>query len=198
MYSADLRLGPIGNQLLVNLVLEESPREGVVLRVFARAPGPLLGVGDIELRGVPTPARQVAEGWALVEVEEEPSPEAAPSRGPGPSTAGGPAARAEAASAPHPTSSGAASSGSAQAPLAAQPPRGELPARFYVVVQVPAGCQLAWGIYFCSWTRLEQRLPGGRLAGSRVRLWGYDARDAAVARWYEQGHEDDPVDRLLQ
>ena len=64
-----------------------------------------------------------------------------------------------------------------------------------MVVSVPAGCSLQTGIYHCSWTRLEQRLPGHRLAGSRVRF--YDSRDAAAARWYQEGNDAEPLDRLL-
>ena len=204
MHLASVRLGPLANQVLVNIsLLAPSPSDGAVLRTEARAPGPLVGAGDVVLRAPPTAARGGGE-WQVIgrEPDEEPvDGESAPTGGAassmGPSASTGPVARAKAAATPY-ASQPQAEPGD---PLRLAVPVNVLyrpaagstwtPARYYVIVRTPAGGQLAVGIYKVQWSEIAQRLSGGRLFGSGVKLWGYDELGDAQARWVNECPNDE-------
>ena len=206
MHLASVRLGPLANQVLVDIsLLAPSPSDGAALRIEARAPGPLVGAGDVVLRAPPTAARGGGE-WQVIgrEPDEEPvDGESAPTGGAassmGPSASTGPMARAKAAATPYTAQPGPEPGGGVLVNVLYRPAAGSTwtPARYYVIVRTPAGGQLAVGIYKVQWSEIAQRLPGGRLFGSGVKLWGYDELGDAQARWVNERPNDEvPILRI--
>jgi len=63
------------------------------------------------------------------------------------------------------------------------------PLRFYAVVSGPAHLL---GVWHAQWATLESRLPGGKLCGSGVRLFGFNSQQDADRKWGEFW-ESDPV-----
>ena len=63
------------------------------------------------------------------------------------------------------------------------------PLRYYAVVSGPPDLL---GVWHATWATLEGRLPGGRLAGSGVRLFGFNTQLDADRRWSDYW-ESDPV-----
>jgi len=63
------------------------------------------------------------------------------------------------------------------------------PLRYYSVVSGPARLL---GVWHAQWDTLARHLPGGKLCGSGVRLFGFDSQEEADAKWYEYW-ESEPV-----
>jgi len=63
------------------------------------------------------------------------------------------------------------------------------PTRYYAVVSGPASLL---GVWHAQWATLEAVLPGGKLFGSGVRLFGYDTQSEADGKWFEYW-ESSPV-----
>ena len=182
MNTVSVRVGPIGNQVIVTLTLQSSsPHDGAVVSVSASAAGPLAGAADVVLRASGAAARSTSS-WQLVGAEGDAEPAAEPA-----SSSSGPAARAEAARTPYtaqPKAAPAAAVAAAPAPAPWKPPR------YYVITRVPEGSGLRVGIFKVHWELIAAHLPNGRLFGSGVRLWGYDTLADAEARWIEQRPDD--------
>ena len=182
MNTVSVRVGPIGNQVIVTLTLQaSSPHDGAVLSVAASAAGPLTGAADVVLRP-PATVERSASSWQLVGAEGDAEPAAEPA-----SSSRGPAARAEAARTPYtaqPKAAPAAAAAAAPAPAPWKPPR------YYVITRVPEGSRLRVGIFKVNWELIAAHLPNGRLFGAGVRLWGYDTLADAEARWIEQRPND--------
>jgi len=56
------------------------------------------------------------------------------------------------------------------------------PTRFYAVVSGPSSLL---GVWHAQWAIVEAALPGGKLFGSGVRLFGYDTQSEADEKWFE-------------
>jgi len=78
--------------------------------------------------------------------------------------------------------------------LVAKPKAKVQKVRFYAVTSGP---DLLLGVWHAPWSVLAAALPGGKLFGSGVRLWGFDSEDEAISKWFEFW-ESDPVRHPIQ